>query len=77
MGKIPLVNLRKSKGLSQKKLAINIEISPSAIAQYELGSRKPSLENALRIAHYFDVPVESISFVKEKECKEERDVVKC
>lgn len=64
--KIPLVTLRKSKGLSQKDLAIKILVSPSAIAQYELGNRKPTLENALKISNFFDVPVENISFTVKK-----------
>ena len=64
--RIPLVELRRLKGLSQRDLAANIMISPSAIAQYELGDRTPSLENALRIAQYFDIPVENISFTEEK-----------
>ena len=64
--KISLVTLRKAKGLSQRDLASNIMISPSAIAQYESGSRNPTLENALRIANYFDIPVENISFESTK-----------
>lgn len=60
--KISLATLRKAKGLSQRELASDVMISPSAIAQYECGSRNPKLENALKIANYFNVPVENISF---------------
>lgn len=66
ISKISLVTLRKAKGLSQRELASDVMISPSAIAQYESGSRNPTLENALRIANYFNVPVENISFESKK-----------
>jgi transcriptional regulator with XRE-family HTH domain len=60
--KFYLVTLRQSRGLSQRDLADRIGLSPSTIAQYELGNRKPSLKNALTIASFFDVPVENIDF---------------
>lgn len=64
--KISLVTLRRAKGLSQRDLASDVMISPSAIAQYESGSRNPTLENALKIANYFNIPVENISFENTK-----------
>ena len=66
ISKISLVTLRKAKGLSQRELASDVMISSSAIAQYESGSRNPTLENALKIANYFNVPVENISFESKK-----------
>lgn len=57
-----LSDLRKAKGLSQRDLATYVDISPGAIGLYESGRRKPSLENALKISNFFEVPVEQIKF---------------
>lgn len=61
---IPMSDLRVAKGISQKKFAQEINVSPGLIGMYETGKRKPSLKKALMIAKYFDVPVESILFGK-------------
>ena len=50
-----LKQLRKLKGISQKQLARDIFISPSAISQYETGHTMPNWENPERIAKYFNV----------------------
>lgn len=63
---IPLASLRSAKGLSQKAFAKEIHVSTSLIGMYESGKRKPSLKNALKIANYFNVPVENISFENAK-----------
>lgn len=63
---ISLANLRKARGLSQKSLANEIGLSTGIIGMYETGKRKPSLDTALKIAKYFDMPVENISFTKKK-----------
>lgn len=65
---IPLTVLRESKGLSQRGLAAKINVSAGAIAQYEVGRRKPTLDIGLKIASFFDVPVETIQF----DCREAR-----
>lgn len=49
---------RKSFGLSQKKLAEQIEVSPPAINQYENGHKTPSTETLLRLASALDVSVD-------------------
>lgn len=63
---IPLSVLRKARGLTQKELADELEVSSSLIALYETGKRKPKLERAIEIGKYFDVSVERISFSAEK-----------
>lgn len=50
-----LRNLRKSKGLSQEKLAKAIFISSSAISQYENGTSRPGRETLEAIATFFNV----------------------
>ena len=59
---IKLSTLRMSKGLSQRDLADELNISAGIIGLYETGKRTPSLKNAKIIAKYFEVSLEDISF---------------
>ncbi len=47
---------------SQQILADKLKISKSALAMYERGERVPRDEIKIRIAKYFNVPLESIFF---------------
>lgn len=60
--RILLTTLRASRGLSQRELAKQTSVSASSIASYETGVRKPTLENALKIASFFNIPAEQIKF---------------
>jgi len=62
--KIPLVVLRKKRGLTQKELATILGIANSTVCQYEKGRRCPSLKTAKRIANIFNVSVETVIFTK-------------
>ena len=53
-----IVRLRKSHSLSQKELAITLNISASALCQYEKGSRIPSDEVKAQIADFFHVSID-------------------
>ena len=53
-----LRNIRKSRHLTQKQLAINIGASERGIQQYELGERKPAYDMLLALADYFDVSLD-------------------
>lgn len=59
---IKLSTLRMNKGLSQRDLADELNISAGIIGLYETGKRTPSLKNAKIIAKYFEVSLEDISF---------------
>jgi transcriptional regulator with XRE-family HTH domain len=50
--------LRKAKGLSLRKLSAQIGISHNNLASYERDAIIPSLENAVKISQYFNVPLE-------------------
>ena len=52
---IKLLELRKSKGLSQEELAVDLDISQSTISNYENGSSKPDVETLKKYASYFQV----------------------
>ena len=53
-----LKNLRLSKNLTQKQLAINIEASENGIQRYELGHRKPTYDMLIVLADYFNVSID-------------------
>jgi transcriptional regulator with XRE-family HTH domain len=50
-----LKNLRTIDGLSQKRLAQEIELSQSTIAAWENGTRMPTIETVGKVARYFNV----------------------
>lgn len=53
-----LRTIRKSKGLSQAKMAEILCISPQAYSNYETGKRKPSSETLIKIANLYGVSVD-------------------
>lgn len=50
-----LKELRLEKRLSQKELAFEINLSQSAIAYWELGTRIPSAEAVVKLSRFFGV----------------------
>ncbi|MCY8239177.1 helix-turn-helix transcriptional regulator [Bacillus inaquosorum] len=50
-----LVELRKSKKLTQQGLADKLKITRSSLSQYEIGNRQPDYETLKKIADFFDV----------------------
>ena len=55
-----LRNLRKSRFMTQQKLADELNISQSAVAAYENGVREPDFATIKRIADYFFVSASSL-----------------
>lgn len=58
-----LKELRNDKGLSQEKLAkeLNNKITSSAIAWWELGKRIPKFDAVILIAQYFGVSTDYLA----------------
>lgn len=52
--------LRKKKGISQYKLAENVGVSQSAIAQYEIGIKVPTIVIGAKLAKELDVTCEDL-----------------
>ena len=52
--------LRAEKGLSRKALAEEVGVNFQTIGYLERGDFNPSLELALRLATFFEVPVEAL-----------------
>ena len=53
-----LKKLRKEKGLSYRKLAREVDISHTNLVVYESNQTMPSLENAIKLCKFFNVPLE-------------------
>lgn len=55
-----LALFRAERGVSRRELAEAVEVNPQTIGYLERGDYNPSLELAMKIAAYFDVPVEML-----------------
>jgi putative transcriptional regulator len=55
-----LRELRQERGLTQEQLAIDLNVTRHTILALEVGRYVPSIELALRLAAYFDRPLETI-----------------
>lgn len=50
--------LRKQKGISQLKLAMDLSLSQNSISRYETGEREAGYALLIKFADYFDVSVD-------------------
>ena len=50
--------LRKQKGISQLKLAMDLSLNQNSISRYETGDREPGINELIRIADYFNISVD-------------------
>lgn len=55
-----LRTLRLSRGISQFALAAAVGVSTRAVKYWEHGQRTPNATSLLALAHYFDMPPESL-----------------
>jgi len=62
-----LHNIRKKKGYSQLKVAMDLNISREAISYYENGMRCPNLETLVKLSEYFNVSIHYLITGKEFE----------
>ena len=62
--------LRKEKKLSQQELATKVGTHLSVLAKYERDDVKPSIENAKKIADFFDVTLDYLVSDNEKIVKD-------
>lgn len=53
-----LKELRKSKGISQLKLALALNTNQNTISRYETGEREPDINTLIQIADYFNVSID-------------------
>ena len=50
--------LRKAKGISQTRLAMELNTTQNTISRYETGEREPGINELIAIADYFGVSVD-------------------
>ena len=50
-----LRELRKAKGISQLKLAMDLNANQNTISRYETGEREPGIAEIIALADYFNV----------------------
>ncbi len=65
MKMIGLYTIRKKKGYSQLKVAMDLNVSREAISYYENGQRCPNLEMLLKFSEYFNVSIHYLITGKE------------
>lgn len=53
-----LKNIRKNRGISQLKLAMDLSMSQNSISRYESGVREADYATLIKIADYFDVSLD-------------------
>ena len=53
-----LKELRKKKGISQLRLATDLNTTQNTISRYETGERDPGIDELVKIADYFNVSVD-------------------
>ena len=66
---IGLREIRRKKGFSQLKVAMDLNISREALSYYENGRRSPDIQMLLRLSDYFGVSVDYLITGKEYEKK--------
>ena len=53
-----LKEIRKSKGISQLKLAMDLNTNQNTISRYETGEREPGIHELIKIADNFNISVD-------------------
>ncbi len=57
---INLSEIRKQEGVSQKRLAEELNVSAGNLCDWEKGRSEPDIETLIRIADFFDVSLDAI-----------------
>ena len=53
-----LKEIRKNRGITQLKLAMDLNISQNSISRYETGEREADYTTLIRLADYFNVSLD-------------------
>lgn len=68
---MPVINhireIRQKKGISQIKMAEDLQVTRQTINAIEKNKYNPSLELALKIVPYFNMPIDEIFILQEDE----------
>ncbi len=69
MEMLGLKEIRKKKGYSQLKVAMDLSISREALSYYERGKRSPDINMLIKLSEYFNVSIDYLITGKEFEKK--------
>lgn len=50
--------IRKEKGISQLKMALDLHTNQNTISRYETGEREPGINELIKIADYFNISID-------------------
>ena len=64
-----LKQIRKEKGYTQQKVALDLNISRESLSYYENGKRSPDIEMLRKLSAYFNVSIDFLINGKEFEKK--------
>ena len=53
-----LKEIRKAKGISHLKLALDLNTNQNSLSRYETGEREPGISDLIKIADYFNVSID-------------------
>ena len=53
-----LKEIRRQKGISQVRLAIELNTNQNTISRYETGEREPGINELIKIADYFNISID-------------------
>jgi len=67
---VRLRQLRKERGISQLKLAMDLHLNQNSVSRYETGEREADYETLIKFADYFGV---SIDYLLEQTDNPERN----
>lgn len=56
--KIRIKQLREQKGITQQKMALDLNINQNTISRYENGVRQADYQTLISIADYFNVSID-------------------
>ena len=59
---IRLKELRAQRGISQIKLAMDLNVNQNSISRYESGLREPDYNTLIKIADYFKVSIDYLLY---------------
>ena len=59
--------IRLSRGITQVKMAEDLQVTRQTVNAIEKNKYNPSLELALKLIDYFDVPIEELFILEEDE----------
>ena len=55
---VRMKEIRQSKGISQVRMAMDLNMAQNTISRYETGEREPGITELIKIADYFHVSID-------------------